>query len=227
MIDAGSLAQHLADVRARIDAAAARVGRDAGTVQPVAVTKGHPPEMLLAAYDAGLRLFGESYAQELAEKAAAVAHLPGTGIRLIGHLQRNKAALAVRHAASVDTVDSARLARTLARLAAEAGRQLPVLIQVNLGGEAQKSGCTPEELPALVAEVRALGALSLRGLFTVPPHDEDPERARPFFRRLRELAADGGLRELSMGMTHDFEVAVEEGATMVRIGTALFGPREP
>jgi pyridoxal phosphate enzyme (YggS family) len=145
--------------------------------------------------------------------------------RFIGHLQRNKIKLIERANASVDTVDSLRLAEAISSRAAGRKTTVELLLQVNVGGEAQKSGCTPAEVPALVEAVRALPNVDLRGLMTVAPHYEDPESARPVFAALRELAVAHALPELSMGMTHDLEAAVLEGATMLRIGTALFGPR--
>jgi pyridoxal phosphate enzyme (YggS family) len=172
-----------------------------------------------------MRVFGENYAQELAEKASILGDLEEIQWRFIGHLQRNKIKLIERARASVDTVDSLRLAEAISSRAKLAGRDVELLIQVNVARESQKSGCTPEDLPALVEAVRALPNVDLRGLMTVAPDSSDPEETRPFFSALRELADAHGLPELSMGMTHDLEQAVEEGATMVRIGTAIFGPR--
>ena len=222
------------DIRAAIDRvnerilnACARAGRDAKEVELLGVSKAHPEEAVRAAYAAGLRVFGENYAQELAEKAAALDDLDDIRWRFIGHLQRNKIKLIERARATVDTVDSARLAEAISKRAAAKNVQVEVLLQVNVGGEAQKSGCAPSELPALVDAVRALPGVDLRGLMTVAPHFDDPDDARPVFAELRRLAEAHDLRELSMGMTHDLEAAVMEGATMLRIGTALFGPRPP
>mgnify|MGYP001822173653 FL=1 len=215
----------LARVRERIDSACQRAGRDASEVQLIAVSKAHPEEAVRAAYAIGLRVFGENYAQELAHKAAALSDLSEIQWRFIGHLQRNKIKLIERAQASVDTVDSLRLAEAISARAAAKDVAVELLLQVNVGGEAQKSGCAPEQVPALVEAVRALPAVELRGLMTVAPHFDDPKDARPAFAALRELAAAHALPELSMGMTHDLEAAVEEGATMLRIGTALFGPR--
>ena len=212
-------------VRERIENACARAGRDPGSVEIVAVSKAHPEEAVRAAYAAGLRVFGENYAQELERKAAALSDLSDLRWRFIGHLQRNKIKLVERARATVDTIDSARLAEAISSRAADKGMHVELLIQVNVGEEAQKSGCAPSEVPALVRAVRALPNVELRGLMTVAPHYEDPEHTRPVFAALRELAEAQSLPELSMGMTHDLEVAVEEGATMLRIGTALFGPR--
>jgi pyridoxal phosphate enzyme (YggS family) len=194
-------------------------------VQLVSVSKGHPEELIRVAYDAGMRVFGENYAQELAEKATRLSDLPEIGWRFIGHLQRNKIKLIERAQATVDTVDSLRLAEAISTRAAARGATVEVLVQVNLGDERQKSGCKPEEVPALVKSVRALPNVTLRGLMTVAPHLENAEATRPFFAALRELAEAQGLPELSMGMTHDLDQAVEEGSTMLRIGTAIFGPR--
>jgi len=212
-------------VRERIARACERAGRNVDAVQLISVSKGHPVERIRAAYDAGMRVFGENYAQELAEKASILSDLEEIQWRFIGHLQRNKIKLIERARASVDTVDSLRLAEAISSRAKLAGRDVELLIQVNVARESQKSGCTPEDLPALVEAVRALPNVDLRGLMTVAPDSSDPEETRPFFSALRELADAHGLPELSMGMTHDLEQAVEEGATMVRIGTAIFGPR--
>jgi len=214
-------------VQQRIERACEGAGRDPGAVQLVAVSKGHPEDVIRAAYDAGMRTFGENYAQELAAKASALSDLRDIRWRFIGHLQRNKIKLIERARATVDTVDSVRLAQALSARAAASATDVEALLQVNVGGEAQKSGCTPDEVPALVEAVRALPNITLRGLMTVAPHLDDVEATRPFFAALRELAEAHGLPELSMGMTHDLEQAVAEGATMLRIGTAIFGPRPP
>lgn len=219
------IASALERVRERIERACARAGRDPSSVELVAVAKAHPEEAVRAAYAAGLRTFGENYAQELAQKASALSDLSDLRWRFIGHLQRNKIKLIERAKATVDTVDSIRLAEAISSRATARGADVEILLQVNVGGEAQKSGCAPEEVPALVDAVRALPHVDLRGLMTVAPHFDDPEGTRPCFAALRELAETHSLPELSMGMTHDLEVAVEEGATMLRIGTALFGPR--
>ena len=212
-------------VQKRIARACERAGRDVDTVQLISVSKGHPVETIRAAYDAGMRVFGENYAQELAEKASILSDLEGIQWRFIGHLQRNKIKLIERARASVDTVDSLRLAEAISSRAQLDGHQVELLIQVNVAREEQKSGCAPDALPELVEAVQALPNVDLRGLMTVAPDLDDPEETRPFFSALRELAKSQGLPELSMGMTHDLEQAVEEGATMLRIGTAIFGPR--
>jgi len=217
--------ERLTEVRERIAAACARAGRAPGDVSLLAVSKAHPAESIRDAYAAGLRVFGENYAQELATKAEALSDLEDIRWRFVGHLQRNKIKLVERAAASIDTVDSVRLAETISSRAERTSDTVEVLIQVNAGREPQKSGCLPEDLPELVDAVRPLPYVDLRGLMTVAPHFDDPMDARPTFALLRELAEMSGLSELSMGMTHDLEAAVLEGATMVRIGTALFGPR--
>ncbi len=202
-------------------------------MQLLAVTKGHGTEAVRAAARAGQRLFGENRVAEAVEKIVATrTELPEISWRLIGSLQGNKAAAALQYFSTLESVDRQRLVERLERLLAPTGRRMPVLLEVNLAGEASKSGASPADLEALAASAFAAGHLEVRGLMAVPPFDPDPERARPYFQRLRQLRDDlvgrfgCELPELSMGMSHDFEVAVEEGATEVRIGTALFGPRE-
>jgi len=218
MID---VAGNLAAVRARIAAAAARAGRDAAAVRLVAVSKTQPAERVRAAVAAGVRDIGENYVQEAATKRAAV----GGDVRwhLIGHLQRNKAARALELFDLIHSVDSVALAEALARHAAARGAPARALVEVNVGGEASKSGVAPEALPALLERLRD-PSLVIEGLMAVPPPGS-PDEVRDHFRRLRALRDAAGLRELSMGMTDDFEVAIEEGATMVRIGRAIFGAR--
>jgi PLP dependent protein len=225
--EGGAIAQRLRAVHERIALACARAGRDPRAVRLVAVSKGHGPLAIRAAYAVGQREFGENYAQELRDKAAALSDLPDLRFRLIGHLQRNKAKLVVPLGAAVDTVDAVQLAEELSRRAEAIGRELEVLVQVNVDREPQKAGVLPEQLPELIAAVRGLPGLALRGLMVIPRADEDPEAARPAFARLAEIARAHGLPELSMGMSADLEVAVEEGATLVRVGTAIFGPRQP
>ena len=215
------LPQNLAAVRERIARAAARARRDPAQILLLAVTKAFPAEAIQAAYALGLRDFGENYVQEFESKAPQVRTLEGARFHLIGHLQSNKSARAAELFDVVQTVDTSKLARRLD----SAGRPLEVMLEVKLSDEEAKSGAAPQELPALIEAVRACPNLRLRGLMTMPPWSEDPEAARPIFRRLRELADDHGLRELSMGMSHDLETAIEEGSTCVRIGTALFGKR--
>jgi hypothetical protein len=190
----------------------------------MAVSKRHPAAAIRAAYDAGQRVFGENYVQELVEKADGLRDLTELRFHFIGHLQRNKVRAVVRAGARVDTVDSARLLDAIGDECARQGVLLPICLQVNVAGEAQKSGCAPSEVAGLVAAARACDALRLDGLMTVPPADT-PEQARPHFRALRELAAAHGLGTLSMGMSADLEVAVQEGATCVRVGTSIFGVR--
>ncbi len=219
------IADAIEHLQARIERACERAGRDSSAVKLVAVSKGHPEEAIRAAYGAGMRVFGENYAQELAAKASALSDLPDIRWRFIGHLQRNKIKLIERAQATVDTVDSVRLASALSARAGASETDVEALLEVNVGGEAQKSGCAPDEVPALVEAMRALPNITLRGLMTVAPHLDDAEATRPFFAALRQLSEAHGLPELSMGMTHDLEQAVAEGATMLRIGTAIFGPR--
>jgi pyridoxal phosphate enzyme (YggS family) len=219
--------ERLASVRERIARAAERAGRPAGSVTLVAVSKTKPPEAIREACAAGQRVFGENYVQELLDKREALSDLPDLELHFIGHLQRNKVKDVLRARALVETVDSERLAAELDRRAAALGVRVPVLLQVNVAREPQKSGCDPDALAALIASVRAMPALELRGLMTIPPLGEAPELSRPHFRALRELAHAhlGQGAWLSMGMSADLEVAVEEGATHVRVGTAIFGAR--
>jgi pyridoxal phosphate enzyme (YggS family) len=224
------IAANLARVREQIAVNAARAGRDPASIRLVAVTKNFPPEVVRAGYECGLRDFGENRVQEFCEKLPQL-NLPGARFHLIGHLQSNK----VHQAMSFDwiqTVDSERLARRLNEAAEAAGKRVAVLIQVKLGDEPVKSGVPETEVEPLAALLASLDWLEFNGLMTLPPYTDDPECARPYFRRLRELRdrlRGSGLpqvQELSMGMTHDFPIAIEEGATIVRIGTAIFGPRE-
>lgn len=233
------VAARLAEVRARIESAARRAGRAGGEVTLVGVTKRVPAERIAQAVHAGLRHLGESYLQEAQEKLPKLAAVLGGAApadlrwHLVGRLQRNKAAAAAALFDLVESLDRLALAQALARHAQAQGRRLAVLLQVNLSGEPQKGGAAPEALPALLAGCAALPALEVRGLMTVPAASPDPEASRASFARLRALREDlrsapGGaaLCELSMGMSADFEVAVEEGATLVRVGTAIFGARE-
>ncbi len=218
----------VADVRRRVDAACARAGRDPGSVRLVAVSKGMSADAIRGAIAAGAREFGENYVQEATAKRDALADVAGVTWHFIGRVQRNKAAAI----ATFDLVHSVADDRGAAALDAAARRRdtpLPVLVQVNVGGESSKAGIAPAELPRLVAAVRRLPALRLIGLMTLPP-PLAPAAVRPLFaalRQLRDRQEDAEtLRELSMGMSADFEVAIEEGATLVRIGTAIFGPRK-
>ena len=220
--------ERLAVVRQRIEAAAERSGRVASSVTLVAVSKTMPVETIREAVSAGAGILGENRVQEARDKIAALAG--AAQWHLIGHLQTNKAKLAVGLFDRIHSLDSIRLAHELDRHAGEAGRRVRCLVQVNVGGEAQKDGASEEEVRPLLEEARRLPHVLVEGLMVIPPFLSDPEAVRPFFRRLRvlrdELAKDGfPLPDLSMGMTHDFEVAVEEGATLVRVGTAIFGSR--
>jgi pyridoxal phosphate enzyme (YggS family) len=231
-----SIAKSLAIVRERIAAAARRLGRRPEDVALMAVSKTFPAEGIQEAYAAGQRLFGENRVQEFAEKSAAVADLANAEFHLIGHLQSNKAARAAQLFSAVDSLDSLALARKLDAAAANTNRRLAVLIEINVGGEAAKSGVAPDspELEQLLTAAPGLQHLEFRGLMTIPPFTEDPEGARGYFRRLRELRDRIATRHLpavsmdvlSMGMSHDFEVAIEEGSTCVRLGTAIFGERK-
>jgi pyridoxal phosphate enzyme (YggS family) len=246
MYDLADMAENLADIRERIAAAAARCGRRAEEITLVAVSKTFPVEAIQRAYELGVRHFGENRVQEFESKEKELDCREATW-HLIGHLQGNKARRAAQLFHRIDSVDSAALAQKLERLMNEipdaAGNALSagdskrrdVLIEVRLSDEATKSGAAQADLPAVFEAVAGLTGLRLRGLMTIPPFFEDPEDARPYFRRLRALRDDlwkGTSRadlagELSMGMSHDFEVAIEEGATEIRIGTALFGKRPP
>ncbi|MDR3763497.1 MAG: YggS family pyridoxal phosphate-dependent enzyme [Acidobacteriota bacterium] len=227
-----TIAANLEAIRRCVDAAARRAGRDPQAVALMAVSKTHPAEAILEAVAAGQLLFGENRVQEFAAKHATVA-ASGAKFHLIGHLQSNKAARAAELFDAVDSVDSLKLAERLNEVAARAGRTLDILLEVNVGGEEAKSGLAPDA-PELLELLRAqprMANLKIKGLMTVPPVGEDPAEARPYFRRLRELRdhlrgqCGLALDELSMGMSHDFEVAVEEGSTCVRVGTAIFGAR--
>ncbi|HWZ85953.1 MAG TPA: YggS family pyridoxal phosphate-dependent enzyme [Thermoanaerobaculia bacterium] len=235
VVPVGEIAGRRESILEAIARAAAKAGRRADGVTLMAVTKGHGVETVRNAARAGLALFGENRVQEAAAKIAALGpEFAGLSWRLIGPLQTNKAKSALQWFAGVESLDRERLAVRLEGLLAEApgGRTLPVLLEINLGGEASKSGVAPEEASRLLESALRCPHLDARGVMAVPPYDADPEKSRPHFRRLVEtrdrLAAEFSrpLPEISMGMSHDFAVAVEEGATQVRVGTALFGPRE-
>jgi PLP dependent protein len=217
-----SVRERVAEVRDRIDRAAARAGRDPGSITLVAVTKVFPASAICEAYETGVRDFGENYVQEFETKVPEVRGLIGARFHMIGHLQSNKARRAAELFQVIETVDSAKLACRLD----EAGQSLDVMLEVKLSAEQAKSGADPSELPAIIEAIRASKNLRLLGLMTLPPWSDDAEPSRPYFRRLRKLGAQHGLPHLSMGMSHDFEVAIEEGATFIRIGTALFGKRK-
>jgi len=215
------LEQRLADVRARIARAAERAHRDAAEITLLAVTKVFPAQVIRDAYALGLREFGENYVQEFEGKLPEVRDLAGARFHLIGHLQSNKSGRAAEIFDAIQTVDSAKLARRLNDI----GKRLDVMLEVKLSPEQSKSGAAPDELAELILAVRGCPNLRLLGLMTMPPWSDDPEQTRPYFRGLRELAEKHGLTQLSMGMSHDLEAAIEEGSTMVRVGTALFGKR--
>ena len=235
-------ARRYREVRARIERAARRAGRDPGAITLVGVAKRQPLDRILATLEAGLRVLGENFVQEAretrdrleAELAAREHALPGPPLewRMVGRLQRNKLAEAVRLFDAIESVDRAELVAPLAKHARDGGRMLDLLVQINVGDEPQKGGCGFDAAPAILQQIATEPSLQLRGLMAVPPASEDPETSRPYFQRLR-AARDEWAREiptlangdLSIGMSHDFEVAIEEGATLVRVGTALFGPR--
>ena len=199
----------------------ARAGRRRSDVTLIAVTKKFPAEVIIEAYELGLRHFGENYVQEWETKHPALAHLSGAEFHLIGHLQSNKARVAAQLFQVIETVDSAKLARRLN----DTGTPLEVMIEVKLSEEESKAGAAPEDLPALIDAIRACPNLRLTGLMTMPPWSDDPEQTRPYFRRLAALGQAQGLEKLSMGMSSDLEAGIEEGATHIRVGTALFGTR--
>jgi hypothetical protein len=219
----GNLRERLGAVRERMARAAERARRDPAGITLLAVTKLFPAAAIREAYELGLREFGENYVREFERKAPEVADLAAARFHLIGHLQSNKSKKAAELFQVIQTVDSPKLARRLN----EAGRTLDVMLEVKLSEEEAKSGADPVALAQLIEAVRGCRNLRLLGLMTMPPWTEDAEASRPYFRRLRELAERHGLRQLSMGMSHDLEAAIEEGATCVRVGTALFGKRTP
>jgi PLP dependent protein len=233
------ISERIARVRQRMEDAAKRAGRDAASVALMAVTKTQPAELIREAYQAGLRLFGENRVQEFQEKSELLGDLnigaQGAEWHLIGHLQSNKAAKAAGLFAAVDSVDSLRLAEKLNEAAQNNSRKLKVLIEVNVGGEEAKSGVAPvsREFEEILRAAERLEWLEFRGLMTVPPFLHNAEDVRPFFRTLRGIRDEVAKRklpkvsmdELSMGMSHDFEIAIEEGSTCVRVGTAIFGVR--
>jgi pyridoxal phosphate enzyme (YggS family) len=229
------ITENVAVVHERIARAVKRAGRRTEDIALMAVSKTNPPENIRAAYDAGLRLFGENRVQEFAGKAEALRDLHDAEWHMIGHLQTNKTARTAELFHAVDSVDSLKLAEKLDAAARNLGRKLNVLVEINVGGETAKSGVAPDsqDLEELLSAAPRLEALRFRGLMTVPPFADDPERARPYFRKLRELRDTIAARnlsavsmdQLSMGMSHDFETAIEEGSTCVRVGTAIFGER--
>lgn len=230
-----AISDNIARIRERISRAAARAGRNPDSITLMAVSKVVEAERISQAYQSGARVFGENRVQEFEGKAAALAELKDAEWRLIGHLQTNKAKKAVELFHAVDSVDSLRLAEKLNQAAQQANRVLPVLIEINVGGEENKSGVSPDsrELEELLQSAPRFEHLRVAGLMTIPPYTEDPQGSRPYFRRVRELRdaiADRKLQGvqmdvLSIGMSHDFEIAIEEGSTCVRVGTAIFGER--
>lgn len=224
-----SVAGNLRIVQERIAEAAAKVGRNPNDITLVAVSKLKPVEMIREAYEVGQRAFGENYAQDLTSKAQELADLD-ISWHFIGHLQTNKAKLVAPVSAMIETVDSIKIAEAINKRAVQS---VNVLIEVNIGAEESKAGTAEDDLPALIRGIEAYDKLNLRGLMIIPPYQEDPEASRPHFRRLREILTrineqrltTEPLTELSMGTSHDYHVAIEEGATIVRVGTAIFGER--
>lgn len=216
------LQERLQEVEERILRAAGRAGRKREEITLVAVTKVFPASVIHEAYALGIRDFGENYVQEFERKAPEVAALASARFHLIGHLQSNKAKKAAALFQLIHTIDTPKLARRLN----EAGARLDVFVEVKLSEEEAKSGVAPENLPELIEVIRGCSNLCLRGLMTMPPWSENAEDSRPYFQRLRKLADEHRLSCLSMGMSNDFEVAIEEGATHIRVGTALFGRRK-
>jgi pyridoxal phosphate enzyme (YggS family) len=223
------LSGNLSDVRQRIEVACDRAGRDLASLTLVAVTKGQPPEVVRAAADLGLRVFGENRVQE----ARAKISLSSGRLRwhMIGHLQSNKCRDAVHFFEMIESVDSLALAKEINKCCEKSAKSMPVLLEVNVAGEASKFGYQPEQLLTDLMAINDLKKVEIQGLMTVAPYAQDPEKVRPIFRQLRELKEKcdeilgAPLQHLSMGMSGDFEVAIEEGATIIRVGTALFGPR--
>ncbi len=227
--EGAGIAERAGRILDRIAEAERKSRRPRGAVRLIAVTKTQPLPRVLEAHAAGLTVFGENYVQEAAEK---IPDVPGAEWHLIGKLQGNKVRKAVSLFSWLQTVDSGKRLLEISRAAVSAGRTVPVLIEVNIGGEESKSGAGPEGLPGILAASAGLPGVRVEGLMAVPPFSPDPEASRPYMARLRELRdrlagelPPGSLRELSMGMSNDFETAIEEGATMVRIGTAIFGSR--
>jgi len=230
-----SIAENVAEVRQRITAAAHRAGRDPAGITLMAVSKTFPAASIREAYAAGIRVFGENRVQEFSGKSIQLADLKDAEWHMIGHLQSNKAAAAAELFIAVDSVDSLKLAEKLNAAAEKLTKKLRVLIEINVGGESAKSGLAPDsaQLEELLVAAPGLEHIEFRGLMTIPPFAEDVEEARPYFRKLRELRDHIGAKKLpnitmdvlSMGMSHDFEVAITEGSTCVRVGTAIFGER--
>lgn len=230
-----TITENIARVRERIQAAASRARRDPKKIELMAVSKTVSVESIREAYDAGIRLFGENRVQEFTAKAAALSELTQARWHMIGHLQTNKVGSAIELFDAIDSVDSLHLARKL-NAAASLAEKLPVLVEINIGGEPGKSGVAldSEELNQLVSIGPELTNLEIRGLMALPPYSDDPQQSRPYFRRMREKFDEISNQRLpalrmdvlSIGMSHDFEIAIEEGATRIRIGTAIFGERK-
>ena len=227
------ISKSLLEIRHRIADAAKRAGKDASDITLVAVCKAQPVEKIREAIAAGQRDFGENYAQEMLEHLRAMeGRFPN--VHFIGHLQRNKVKMILPHAALIHSIDSPELAREIDKRTAALGKIQPVLLEINLGGEDSKAGLDPERAAALVSDMTLLKNVELQGLMAIPPRVEDPEEGRKYFRLLREIrdalnrknVYKRPLTALSMGMTHDFEIAIEEGATIVRVGTGIFGERK-
>jgi pyridoxal phosphate enzyme (YggS family) len=219
------LRERLEKVEERIERAVALAGRRRSDITLVAVTKKFSADVICEGYALGLRCFGENYVQEFEGKHPHVARLEGAQFHLIGHLQSNKTRIAAGLFQAIETIDSGKLARRLEDAAQALGVTLEAMIEVKLSHEESKAGASPEQLPELIAAMAQCPSLRLTGLMTMPPWNDDPEQTRPYFRRLAELARKHGLAKLSMGMSHDFEVAIAEGATHIRVGRGLFGPR--
>jgi pyridoxal phosphate enzyme (YggS family) len=232
-----SIPDNILRIRDRIATAAARAGRDPASIILMAVSKTFPPDAIRQAYEGGIRVFGENRVQEFAGKGDVLKPLNEARWHMIGHLQTNKAAKAAELFHAVDSVDSLKLAEKLNDAAQSRSKTLRILVEVNVGGEAAKTGlpAASHELEDLLAAAPRLSSLEIRGLMTIPPFTEDAQAARPQFRKLRELRDNIAARQLpairmetlSMGMSHDFEVAIEEGSTCVRVGTGIFGVRTP
>lgn len=232
-----SIAENIARVREQICAAARRTGRKLDEIQLMAVTKEVSADRIREAHYAGVQLFGENRVQEFQTKRDALQELAGAQWRMIGHLQTNKAPRAAELFDAVDSIDSVRLAQKLNSAAQHCGKRLPVLIEINVGGELSKSGIAPDsaELEQLLGIGTELASLEFCGLMAVPPYSDDPEQSRQYFRQMKQLFSEISRRQvpavrmevLSLGMSHDFEIAIEEGSTCVRVGTAIFGERKP
>ena len=229
-----AISENIARIQHRMESACKRAGRPPDAVRLMAVSKTHPASAIREAYDAGIRLFGENRVQEFAAKVPELVGIDAE-FHLIGHLQSNKSGRAAELFSGIDSVDSLKLARRLNADAQSPNKKLNVLIEINVGGETAKSGFGPDstELDELLQAAASLPYLAIRGLMAIPPHTEDPQGARPFFQSLRRLRDSIAARnlpsvsmdELSIGMSHDFEIAIEEGSTCIRVGTAIFGER--